>query len=109
MRRLSPADELAEIRAEIARLRQREATLEATILRNPVGCARGTFNMAEVTENRCAVFDPALLPPEMQADPRFWREEVTHQVAVIPTRPQKLSLRPGWPIRRAPQSLLPFH
>ncbi|MEY4982901.1 MAG: hypothetical protein RIR62_1167 [Pseudomonadota bacterium] len=109
MRRLSPADELAEIRAEIARLQRREATLEATILRDPAGCARGTFNLAEVTESRRATFDPALLPPEVQGDPRFWREEVTRQIAVIPMRPQPLPLRPGWPIRRAPQSVLPFH
>lgn len=109
MRRLSPADELAEIRAEIARLQRREATLEATILRDPSGTARGTFNVAEVTQNRRATFDPALLPAEVQADPRFWREEVQQHVAVIPIRPQPLPLRPGWPIRRAPQSTLPFH
>lgn len=35
MRRLNPADELAEIRAEIARLQRREAALEAAILRDP--------------------------------------------------------------------------
>lgn len=111
MRRLTPADELAEIRAEIARLQRREAALEATILRSPEGAGRGTFNAAEVKETRRTVFDPALLPADVQADPRFWREEVERSVTVIPIRAQPVPLRPGWPIRRATQSSLPlpFH
>lgn len=111
MRRLNPADELAEIRAEIARLQRREAALEATILRDPAVAGRGTFNAAEVRETSRAVFDPALLPADVQADPRFWREEVERSVTVFPIRAQPVPLRPGWPIRRSTQSSLPlpFH
>lgn len=108
MRRQSPADELAEIRAEIARLQMREASLEAAILRNPDLGARGTFHAAEVTETRQAVFDPALLPAEVQQDPRFWREQVARVVSVIPIRTRPVPLRPGWPIRRT-ETAIPLH
>lgn len=109
MRRQSPADELAELRAEIARLQMREATLEAAILRNPDLGARGTFHAAEVTETRQTVFDPALLPPEVQQDPRYWREQIAQTVAVIPIRARPVPLRPGWPIRRTTETAIPLH
>jgi hypothetical protein len=119
MRRLHPADELAEIRAEIARLHRREAELEAAILRSPEAAATGLYNAAEVTETRRLVLDHALLPPEVQHDPRFWREEVTRDVSITPVRARALPLRPGWPIRRAgpaamapaslPLSVIPLH
>lgn len=108
MRRQNPADELAEIRAEIARLQRREAALEAAILRDPAVAGRGTFNVADVRETSRAVFDPALLPADIQADPRFWRQEVDRSVTVIPIRAQPVPLRPGWPIRRSAQSSLPL-
>jgi hypothetical protein len=109
MRRQSPADELAEVRAEIARLKMREAALEAAIQRNPHLGTRGTFHAAEVTETRQAVFDPALLPPDVQQDPRYWREQVAKVVAVIPIRARPVPLRPGWPIRRATETAVPLH
>lgn len=107
MRRLHPADELAEIRSELARLHRREAELTAAILRSPDGAATGLYNAAEVTETRRMVLDPALLPPDLQADPRLWREEVTHVITTTPVRSRPLPLRPGWPICRTPQATLP--
>lgn len=100
MRRQSPADELAEIRAEVARLIARAAQIEAALLRHPEGRNRGTWHMAEVTETRQSVFDPSLLPIAVQEDARYQREELCRTVVVIPILRQIVPLRSGWPIRR---------
>ena len=109
MRRPSPADDLAELRAEIARLQQREAALEAAIRRNPELGKQGTFHTAELSETRNRVFDPSLLPPEVQQDPRFWREQVAQVVTVTPTHSRPAAMRPGWPIRRRTETAVPLH
>jgi hypothetical protein len=93
------ADELAEIRAEIARLRLREAALRAAILKAPDTVAEGRWTRVEVAERRLSVFDPARLPAEIRDDPRYWRERVTTAVLCHAAAPR--ALRPGWPIRRA--------
>lgn len=109
MRRLFPADELAELRAEISRLQSRAAQIEATLLRSPDLRNRGTWHLAEVTETRLSVFDPGLLPVAMQDDPRYQREVLRRDVVVIPIRRQPVPLRPGWPIRRNPDGSIPLH
>lgn len=100
MSRQSPADELAEIRAEIARLKARAAQIEAALLRSPDQRNRGTWHLAEVTETHQSVFDPSLLPIAVQEDARYQREDICHSVVVIPILRQVIPLRSGWPIRR---------
>lgn len=109
MRRLAPADELAEIRAEMARLQARATQLEAALIRSPDLRIRGTWHIAEVCENRVSLFDPALMPPEIHNNPAYWREVVERLVTVIPVRARPVPLRPGWPIRRAGDGSLPLH
>lgn len=98
MKGLSPADELAEIRAEIARLRLREVALKAAFLQKPTSVLTGRWHQVEIMEYHSRVFDAALLPRAIREDPRFCRAkvvQVVHTRALPPSAP-----RPGWPIRR---------
>jgi hypothetical protein len=99
MHDLSPADELAEIRAELARLRLRQAALRAQILRNPADHALGRWNRVEVVEHRLSRFTPALLPDSIRQDPRYQAEHLVQSLHCRPVT-QSVTLRPGWPIRR---------
>jgi hypothetical protein len=99
MHNLSPADELAEIRAEIARLKTREAALRAQFLRHPKDQLLGRWTRVEVVENRQHRFNPALLPDAIRQDPRYCEEKLVQTVRCLPA-PLTVSLRPGWPIRR---------
>ena len=108
MRRLAPADELAEIRAEIARLLDRVEQVETALIRNPGLRNRGASHVAEVTETRVTEFDPALLPDSLRHDPHFQREVLRREVKLIPVKPQPVPLRPGWPIRRNAEGSLPL-
>jgi len=99
MSKPSPADELAETLAELARLRLRAARLRARIVTNPDQGLTGRFARAEVTLRQDRVFDPGLLPPEIRDDPRYLRDRsrwTVHCVASVTSA----SPRPGWPIRR---------
>ncbi|MGV6847730.1 MAG: hypothetical protein ACWA5A_05060 [Marinibacterium sp.] len=78
------ADELADIRGEIARLRKREAVLRTAILSSNGQVPDGRWSRVEVTEHRARVFDKKLLPLSMQADPRYWRVRVQQQVRCLP-------------------------
>ncbi len=94
----SPADELGEVRAAIARLRLREARLCARILAAPDDGMEGRHFRAEVAERRFRLFDTARLPEAVLADPRYWSESVTREVrclpaAVGPARPRAPALR----------------
>jgi hypothetical protein len=96
MHKMSPVDELAETRAEIARLKLREAALRQAVL---AGVAvAGRWYRAEVRDARARVFDPALLPPQVRDNPAYWRERITRVVKCVPV--QARAERPGWPIRR---------
>ncbi|WP_434612671.1 hypothetical protein [Tabrizicola sp. M-4] len=101
MHSLSPADELAEIRAEIARLQAREADLRATLLATPEEGRQGRWHRVEVTEQRVRQFDPALLPEAIRTDPAYWRESLRTVVRTLAV--QARGPRPGWPIRRSSQ------
>ena len=72
-----PADELAEIRAEIARLRAREGALREILLRDAAMPKIGRFHKVELVTNRQRVFDPRLLPEAIRLDPAYTREKVT--------------------------------
>ncbi len=98
MHKLSPADELAEIRAEMARLKAREAALRALLLSQEP--AVGRWHRIEITEQRARVFDARLLPPHIRDNPAFWRERVTQVVKCLPIQTRTVGDRPGWPIRR---------
>lgn len=98
MHRLAAADELADIRAEIARLKLREATLRAAILSQPP--ETGRWHRVEVTEHTSRVFDAALLPAQIRDNPSYWRERITQVVKCLPVQWRAAGERPGWPIRR---------
>jgi hypothetical protein len=103
MQGLTVADELAEVRAQIARLRAREASLRRALLAAGGGGQTGRRARATVEEHGVMRFDPALLPEEVRRDPRFWREErvVSVQVHALPAR------RPGWPLLRRGGAAVP--
>ncbi len=93
----SPADELAEIRADIARLNAREAVLHDAFLTDPKKGAVGRWSQVEVVQASARIFDTRLLPEAIRDDPRYWRDLVTMVVRCREVRPT--AARPGWPIR----------
>ena len=91
MHSLSPADELADLRADIARLKLLEAALRAKILASPDTQAIGRWHRIEVIETKSRVFDGKLLPTTILGDPRFYRDRVTQVVRCLPVEAK----RPG--------------
>lgn len=69
---MSPADELASTRVQIARLKARERALRQ-ILVDDVQARSGRWTRAEVVETRIRVFDHRLLPAPIREDPAYWR------------------------------------
>jgi len=106
MPKLHPADELADLRTEIARLRLRETQLRRAILAAPDLCAGGRFARAEATLHCDHVLDPSLLPPEIRDDPRFYRTRHRWSIHCL-TAARPAGPRPGWPIRR--EASTPLH
>ncbi len=100
MHRLTPADELADVRAEIARLRLREAQLKERLAQAPLATRNGRWNRVEVEEVTTRHFDPARLPPSIRDNPDYWSERVHLSVRAIPIPAKAAPPRPGWPIRR---------
>lgn len=98
MQKLSPADEIAEIRAEIARLQLREAKLCTAFLTGAAQHATGRWSRLELEICHERLFDPSLLPPSIADNPRYWKPSVTQIVRCLPL--QSVAARPGWPIRR---------
>lgn len=96
MHSLSPADELADLRADIARLKLLEAALRAKILASPDTQAIGRWHRIEVLETKARVFDAKLLPAAIRDDPRFYRDRVTQTVRCLAVEAK----RHGWPIQR---------
>lgn len=101
MHHMNPADELAEVRAEIARLKLREAQLRARLIEMPPEARQGRWSRAEVLESRMRIFDARLLPPALRDDPRYWRERVSLTLRCLPIQARSPA-RPGWPITRDP-------
>jgi hypothetical protein len=96
MHSLSPADELADLRADIAHLKLLEAALRAKILAAPDSHAIGRWHRIEVVKTKARVFDAKLLPAAIRDDPRFYRDRVTQVVRCLAIEVK----RPGWPIQR---------
>ena len=99
MHALSPADELADIRAEIARLKLREQRLRDGFILHPGIGANGRWTRVEVTMTQKSRFDPALLPAVIRSDPAYFRQSVSHIVCCFPAQPAPAP-RAGWPIHR---------
>lgn len=101
------ADELAMIRAELVRLRTREAELRRALIAAAPAQRLGRWHGAEVSPGKRMVFNPWLLPARLRQNPRYWQERGTLLVTLLPLQPQT-KLRPGWPIRRDP-SVVALH
>lgn len=100
MRLMKAADELAEVRAEIDRLRQKEGQLSAALLHASAADRQGRWTRVEVSRVLHEVFDPALLPDEVRQDPRYRRAATEEVIACLPLPAAPRQPRPGWPIRR---------
>lgn len=98
MHKLGLADELAETRAEIARLKEREAALEAAVHASEGTVPDGRSSRVNVVTRRKVEFDVALLPHDVRDNPRYWREQVSVRVECTPI--ELRGSRPGWPIQR---------
>jgi plasmid stabilization system protein ParE len=80
----APADELALIRAEIARLKRREAALREAYLTRADMPKIGRWNKVEIHTKRHAVFDPRLLPAAIRNDPAYQRDKVMRVLRTAP-------------------------
>ena len=107
MHNLGLADELAETRAEISRLKEREAALQAAVFAFEGNVPDGRWHRIEVVTRRQHVFDKARLPSEVLENPRFWREKLNTLVHCLPLEAQRQ--RPGWPIQRIGQIKMAHH
>ena len=104
-----PADELAEIRAEIARLRAREGELREILLRDAAVPKIGRFHKVDLVTNRQRIFDPRLLPEEIRLDPAYTREKVTRVLRASrkpAAAPGAVPDQPGTPPQDAPRPRL---
>ena len=77
---MTPADELAIVRARIAHLRKREAALTMALIAMPPGARDGQWTQIDVVERRLRLFDHRLLPPGVRDDPAFWRDRDVTEV-----------------------------
>ncbi|MEL7092970.1 MAG: hypothetical protein AAFN94_14655 [Pseudomonadota bacterium] len=82
----SLADALSDVRAEIGRLRQREAALRAAILAKRGQVPPGRWNRVEIVEQRARIFDRTLLPREIASNPAYFRDRVTTYVKCLPVQ-----------------------
>lgn len=91
---LNPADELASLRAEIARLRARERALCDALAVAPPDARTGQWVRADVAMRSIRLFDHRLLPPEIRENPLYWCERHAVEVSCHPVDalPQSLSL-----------------
>ncbi|WP_339109400.1 hypothetical protein [Thioclava sp. GXIMD4216] len=77
---LTPADELAQIRSEIMRLRQREAELREAWLTEAEMPRIGQWHKVELVTSRERIFDPRLLPDDIRKNPSYSREKITRTI-----------------------------
>ncbi len=95
-RNMPPADELELVRAEIKRLKAREAELRAAMLEDG-GAEPGEDWRVEVVEQRRRTLDRAALPPEIAGDPRYWQERVARVVKTVSIRARTAPAPTGRP------------
>lgn len=99
MHGLSYADELAEVRVEIARLRAREGVLRDLIVKDPAIGGRGRWTRVEVVQSCQRRLLTDLLPAPIRADPAYHREKLVTVLRCLPLHDAPTP-RPGWPIQR---------
>jgi hypothetical protein len=92
-RNMPPADELELVRAEIKRLKAREAELRAAVLDG--GAEPGQDWRVEIVEQRRRTLDRAALPREIGDDPRYWKERVARVVKTVSVRARSAPGRAG--------------
>lgn len=94
-----PADELADLRAEIRRLKDREAALRARLLAAPPADPVGRWARLDIVTERRRHLLTDRLPDAIRDDPRYWAER---EVISLRCDPVGWAMRPrsGWPIRR---------
>ncbi len=100
MHKPHPADELADIRSEIARLKRREAELRQLLLQRPDLASQGRWTRVELSTLQQSRLLPALLPAAILQDPQYRRERVVQILRCLPLAASAPPPRPGWPIRR---------
>jgi hypothetical protein len=83
-RNMPPADELELVRAEIKRLKAREAQLRDEVLGGAAEPGRDW--RVEVVEQRRRTLDRSALPAEIADDPRYWKESVSRVVKTVSVR-----------------------
>ncbi|WP_424939406.1 hypothetical protein [Aliiroseovarius sp. S253] len=81
---LHPADELAQIRAELKRLHQREDALRR-FFREDAGEQDfiGDTHDVTVISHKKRVFDPSKLPQSILSNPKFYRDELRTLISSI--------------------------
>ncbi|WP_323036647.1 hypothetical protein [Pararhodobacter sp.] len=84
MHPMSPADELAMIRAQLNGLRTREQELRQDLIAAPVEGRDGRWSRADVVTRTVRVFDHRLLPQNLRDDPCYWRERAVVEVRCLP-------------------------
>ncbi len=83
---LHPAEELADIRRQISRLRKRETELrEAFLTCTDPDALDGPTHRVVIKTTRRKLFDKALLPPVIQSDPKFFTTHEQIRVCVLPS------------------------
>lgn len=83
IRNLHPADELALIREDMRRLKERETFLRNGFLSDSLP-RRGAETLVEVKTLKSRVLRRDKLPETIVDDPRFWEERRLQQVHVKP-------------------------
>lgn len=81
---LTPADELASLRAELARLKARERALCDALVAAPACARSGRWTRADVGTRTIRLFDHRLLPSDIRDNPLFWRERQSVEVVCHP-------------------------
>lgn len=82
MRNIHPADELAQIRADIKRLKTREDVLRRGFLAGVLP-PNGDMARVDVRVTKRLAFTRERLPDEVLADKTYWIEKVTKLVRVL--------------------------
>lgn len=84
---LDPADELAEIGAEMARLKARAEELRMGFITCGDMPRVGQRHRVEVMVQKAQIFDAKLLPAQIRNDSRFLRTRIMRIVKTIPVDP----------------------
>lgn len=98
MQPMAPADELAIIRSQISKLRNREQDLRRLLIEAPPAARFGRWAHVEVVTRKMRMFDHRLLPEGVRGDTCFWRERPVTEVRCLPVQaraPAKWSPPPG--------------